>query len=252
MTLRIGIKFLCLLLLSSFLFSTNAFAAPWQFEIAPYIWGMNMRGRTSIGPATFDVNQSFTDLLKHLDVAAMLYATAHKDQLGFYFNGMYSSLSDNGHFYDVKVHADNQFGVFGGGISYIAFQRQLSNERAVSLEPYAGVRYTLNNSTLKLNNSSFSKNVNWTDPVIGLRFDYAFNKKWTALLIGDIGGTNASTHYSYSAGAFLGYQSLSWQHVKLYLGYRILGQHYQTGSGRSFYDWDMKLYGPLLGIGFIF
>jgi hypothetical protein len=243
---------LCLLFISLCLFVSDAFATPWNFEITPYIWALNMNGHTSVGPATLPVDQTFSDIFKHLNVAGMLYATAHKDRFGLYFNGIYAVISDGETVDGIHISGKNKFGVFGAGISYIAYQNQLNWQSKFILEPYAGARYTLNNTTINLNNFSFSKNVNWTDPVLGLRMDYIYNKKWSGYLIGDIGGTNTTTHYSYSAGAFVSYQPPTWRYVKTYLGYRLLDQHYQTGHGLGYYNWNVKLFGPVLGFGITF
>jgi len=245
----IRLVLLCLTLLSFSLFSSNALADPWKFEIAPYAWALNMNGHVSEGPVTLTVNQHFTDLLEHLDGAGMLYASAHKNAFGFYFNGLYSSLSNSQQIHTINTSGNTQYTVLDGGVSYIVFQHEFNHDRNLSLEPYAGVRYTNNNTKLTIGGISLERNVDWIDPVVGMRFNYSFNKKWLAYLIGDIGGTSSSTQYSYSAGAFLGYQPKSWNTAILYLGYRILDQYYQTGSGLNYYNWNMKLFGPVVGLG---
>jgi len=248
----IRLVFIYLIMLSSFLFSTSTLADPWKFDITPYLWAINMNGRVTNGPATLHINQSFSDLLNHLEGAGMLYATAHKDAFGLYFDGVYAVLSNSQQISMINTSARNNYGVFGGGISYIVLDRELQNQSKISLEPYVGVRYTLNNTTLKVSTFSFKRNVNWTDPVVGMKLAYTFNKKWSAYLMGDVGGTNTSTHYSYNAGAFLGYQPTSWHIARMYLGYRLLDQHYQTGNGLNYFNWNMKLFGPVIGIGFTF
>jgi hypothetical protein len=233
-------------------FSSQAFSAPWTFEIVPYLWAINMNGRVSVGPKTIHIDEDFSELLKQFDTGGMIYTTAHKDNFGLYFNGIYASLSNSGEVDDITASGRNKFGILGGGISYIVFHRELSAERSMTLEPYLGLRYTFNNTTIDVLNLTFRKNVHWTDPVIGFQFTYGFNKVWAAQLSGDIGGTNTSTHYSYSTSALVHYQAKSWKHVKTYLGYRLLDQHYQTGENASFYDWDVKIFGPVIGVGFEF
>lgn len=234
-------------LIFSLLLSTHLFASPWNVEVTPYLWAINMNGTVTIGHKTTHIDQRFTDLLKHLDLGGMLYVTAHQDNLGFYLNGIYAALSDAGDADHISVSVHNKFGIVGAGISYIIF-----NHAKLKLEPYAGFRHTFNNTTLKIDDLSFKKKVKWTDPVLGLQFDYDFNPCWGTTLVGDIGGISASTQYSYTAGAFLKYQPCYWQHIKTYLGYRLLSQHYETGSGSQFYDWNVKIFGPVLGIGFTF
>ncbi len=251
--MRFKLTFIFCLNILLLFFSFATVASPWTFELAPYLWATNMIGRVTVGPASAHIDQTFSDLLNHLDFGAMLYGTAHKDNFGLYGNGMYVVLSDSVQPTPlINIKAKNYFGIFGAGISYIVWQHQFINSQKMSLEPYAGARYTLNNTTVTLADIRFKKNVNWTDPVIGMRMDYDFNRCWGSQLVADVGGTNTSTHYSYSAGAFVSYQNPMWQHVKAYLGYRFLQQHYETGSGLNFYDWNMKLFGPVAGVGFIF
>ncbi len=241
-------------LLPAFCCGVSFASNPWTFEIAPYIWGVNMNGSVGVGPARAHVDQSIGNLLKQLNFAAMLYATAHKDDFGLYFNGIYSVTSDSLSTTDFNVKEKNRFGIYGAGLSYIVFQRDFLYQRKIALEPYLGARYTVNNTTVNVNQFSFKKDVNWTDPVVGFRLNYHFTRSWLALLTGDIGGINGSTHYSYSASALIGYQasSPSLSFLSTYLGYHILDQHYQTGNGANFYNWNMKLFGPVLGVMFTF
>jgi hypothetical protein len=231
---------------------------PWQFEVAPYLWALNMDGKTSVGPTTATINESFNDILKHLNFAGMLYATAHKDNFGLYFNGIYAVTSDSGTFTTplggININVKNKYGIFGGGLSYIIYNHLFSNQSILQFEPILGARYTLNNTKLTLNQFSVSKNVNWTDPVIGLKARFDFNPRWSITLMGDLGGTSTSTDYSYSASGLIGYQpsTPSLKHVSTYLGYRLLKQKYITGSGIHYYQWNMRLFGPLLGVALHF
>jgi hypothetical protein len=232
------------------LYSSLATAMPWKFEIDPYIWAINMNGRVGVGPATAHVDESFHDILKDLNFAAMVYAAAHKDKFGLYVNIIYAVTSTDASVPPISIDVKNKLGIFGAGISYIVLDRKYPNYREIIVEPYAGARYTLNNTTVNISHFGVSDNVNWTDPVIGLRLTYNLNKKWYVNLSGDIGGTNHATDCSYSAMGLLGFEP--WEHTGFYLGYRLLSQHYQKGTGLNFYNWDMKLFGPLLGFRFTF
>ena len=67
--------------------------------------------------------------------------------------------------------------------------------------------------------------------------------------MGDVGGIN--NHNSYDLQGYIGYKPvkpLFFENMTLYLGYRLLHQKYTTGSGLSFYAWNMNISGPLLGV----
>jgi hypothetical protein len=247
-----NVYFIPLVLLS--FFSTPSNSTPWSFEIAPYLWAINMNGTVGEGSKTLYLDETFSDLLKQLNMGGMVYATAHRDNIGFYTNAVYASLSDSDSdkVETVSINVKNKFGIIGLGVSYIVLNHEWANDKKFSVEPYAGIRYTFNNTTLEVDTLKLRQNVNWVDPVIGIQLDYDFNKHWGSQLVGDIGGTNATTQNSYSAGAFIKYKPDLWQHLKTYLGYRILSQHYETGSGANYYDWNVKLFGPVIGLGFTF
>jgi hypothetical protein len=226
--------------------------AAWHFRVAPYLWALNMSGTTQIGARRVHVDESFSDILNHLDFAGMLWLEAEKGKLGIFLNSLYAVLSDSASDAPLSLNARVQYGIFAGGLSYVAYQ---TNQ--FSIAPYAGFRYTLNHNKLTLNAPIFSitakRNISWTDPLIGARLLYELNKAWSFTLAGDIGGTNATTDYSYNITGLIGYHPQTMMtYTTIYFGYRQLDQNYQTGSGTNKYVWDMKIRGPLLGIAFDF
>jgi hypothetical protein len=233
------------------LMPATASASQWQFEVTPYLWTLNMNGQVGIGPVTTHVNESFSNIFHHLDFAAMVYASAHKDDFGFYGNVLYASLSDSGNLganHGIRVKANEDYGIFGAGISYVVGRHEFSNLSAIAVEPYAGARYNLVNTSLKVNNfSTLRDNQHWTDPVLGLNLNYMFNKQWSLRLAGDIGGTSTNRQYSYSATGLIGYTPQSfWTNTTTSLGYHFIAQHYISGSGFNRYEWNMHLFGPVL------
>lgn len=226
----------------------------WKFEVAPYIWAMNMNGRVQTGNKTAHIAQTFSDILSQLNWAGMVYLDAHKDKLGLYFNAMYAVLSQTDKTGPINVNLTTKYGVFGAGVSYQVYKKILANQVSqVNVEPYVGLRYTIDNTTLKIARFSFTNNQNWTDPVIGAKVNYIINKQWLAFVAGDVGGTNFNNHNSYSANAFIGYKPQSFlTNTTVYAGYRLLYQYYITGSGTSRFGWDMKLFGPVVGLGINF
>lgn len=234
------------------LLTSLGFAAPWKYEIDPYIWAINMNGHVGVGPATAHVDQSFSEILRHLNMAAMVYASAHNGRYGIYGNAVYAVTSVDASEDSIDIDLKNKYGIFDAGLSYIAYQNRARDHREFTVEPYAGVRYTFNNTTVNISHIAFNKNVHWSDPVVGVSLKYNFNQQWYVKASGDAGGTSRSTDFTYSALGLLGYHPATWQHTSMYLGYRLLSQTYQTGSGLNFYKWDMKLFGPLLGFSFTF
>lgn len=229
----------------------------WQFDIAPYLWAANMNGRVGAGPITAHMSENFSDILSQLNVGGMLWLGAHKGPFGIFLNSMYIVLSDNAMVGSVKVDQKTRSGLFTAGISYIILQKQIARAdgsmNQLQLEPYLGDRYTLNDVRISLFNLTINNNHNWQDPIVGLRMTYDW-PRFVIQLAADIGGTNAGRQYSYNWAALLGYkpENPKMKHVTFDLGYRNLYQVYKTGSGRNYFNWNMREFGPILGINFSF
>lgn len=252
-TLKNNIKSLLLILSALFFTSPPAYSAEtsdWHFRIAPYLWAINMNGTTQLGTRRVHIDESFSDILKDLDYAGMLWLEADKGNVGIFLNALYSVLSDSAQDGILSLNAKAHFGLISGGISYLIYQRN-----GFAFTPYAGFRYTLNDNKLTASIPSLQitlkDNQHWIDPLIGARLLYQFNAPWSFTLAGDIGGTNTSTDFSYNWLALLGYHPQTrLKCATFYAGYRLLGQNYQRGTGASTYVWKVKIAGPILGVAF--
>lgn len=230
-------------------------AKGWDFNLAPYVWLMNMNGDTGVANARVHVDENFSDLVKELQGGAMLWFEANNDRVGLFANALYAVLDANTDVAGFTIHSKEKFGLYTLGASYVAYRAQYKDCSKFEFTPYVGARITTNDVSIDVRNTnlSVSNNHTWTDPIIGMRLDYAFNKYWQIIGAADIGGTNFNTHKSYNLNAFIGYTPYkSMPYFTFYLGYRWLNQHYETGSGINYFLWNMKLFGPILGFNFAF
>jgi len=247
-----------LTLITSLIFiSFSAKATPdvnnpaWQIDIAPYAWGINMDGRVSQGPFNASVSESFEDIMKHFDGGGMLWLDVYKGPVGAFINGLYADLSDHGEIDSDSLHVKTHFGLVSYGLSFIILQKDIKSTR-LQIEPYAGARYTFLNNTLSTTFFNVEDNRSWTDPIIGIRVRDDFTQRWLVLLAADVGEGNPHKQYSYNLNAFLGYkpENKEFKNTTVYFGYRYLYQHYEHESGLDFFEWNMRLFGPVLGINF--
>lgn len=232
----------------------------WRFTVAPYLWALNMNGTVHIKTAHAHVNQTFNDILNEMNWAGMLWVEANKDKFGVFGNALYASLSQSASAGLFSAHVNNNFGLYSAGVSYEIYKKCFCQETCESdliIEPYLGFRHTVSNIQLTLNtplgNVRKSKNEAWTDPIVGARFRIDMTKAWTVTLAGDVGGTNTNNHYSYNVLGLLGYKPQTiMKYTTWYLGYRLLDQHYVTGVTSNYYNWNMKLFGPIASVAFNF
>lgn len=228
----------------------------WRFDVAPYLWAINMNGRVQVAPITTHIDQDFSQILKKMNIGGMLFLDAYYDKWDIYFNGMYAELTDGDHLNTISANATDRFGIFGIGAAYQVYEYCFAND-IFSIEPYAGARYTRNDVTLEISHGigriSAKNNQDWIDPLVGARLRLVLDKTWSMVLSADVGGVNTSKQYSYNIMGLIGYKPQTMmKHASFYLGYRLLDQRYQTGHGLNFFDWNMKLYGPMAGVVFDF
>lgn len=229
-------------------------ASSWTVSAAPYLWAIKMNGIVQQGNAQVHISQSFIDIMKHFQGGGMLWLDAHKDKFGLFFNALYSVLEDNQSIRNIPISAHNNFGIFSAGASYELFEKSFFNdEQQWRLELFSGARFTLNRTTLKIAYIPVASNKQWTDPIIGLRSTYEFNKQWQTIIAADVGGINQ--HNSYDIQGYLGYTPKKqhiFEHSIFYLGYRFLHQYLSTGYATNLYVWNMDISGPVLGMKAIF
>ena len=226
-----------------------------QFTITPYLWAINMNGYVGVASLSSQhVSQDFSDIMQNFDAGGMLYLEAKKNGLCIFFNGLYAALSQTVHVGSLTINTTNGFGLFSGGVSYETFDRTFQNGSELSVEPYLGVRDTLNDATVSIANTNLSASLNeqWVDPILGARVNYNITKAWLTVLAADVGGLSSSD-YSFNANGYIGYKPQTMmKNMVFYLGYRWLHQNYQTGANTNYFSWNMDIFGPVVGISFVF
>lgn len=219
-------------------------AASWNYELAPYLWASSMKGTQQSGPWRFHVSEPFTKLLKELDFGAMLYVAAYRDNWGVFFNGIYSKVSDTVNVDTFRIHTTSLMTIDSAGLSH-----KFNYHSQWTFEPYSGARYTLNDTKVAINALSLKQKYNWTDAIIGARIGYNINSAFTVEGTADYG--QGAHSKSYNLSGLLGYQSPTrFKNTRFYLGYRFLHQNYHHGEGKTYYLWDMNLFGPIAGFAY--
>ena len=176
--------------------------------------------------------------------------TAQKGKWLFGFDGMYFKLTDD------------MTGNFGGTAEITVKQQiyQLAaayrvQDKVNKLDVLGAVRYTSVDNGFNhtppppppaIPNLSRSKDVSWTDVVVGVRVLAPIADDWSFLGYVDMGAGDSDLTYQLIAGA-------NWQFTKSLtakFGYRHLYADYETDD-KSF-KWDMAMQGAYLGLGIAF
>ena len=100
------------------------------------------------------------------------------------------------------------------------------------------------------NTESARDKVDWVDPVIGLYYIWPFSDRWALSLRGDVGGFGVGSEFAWQGVGILRWQVSSG--VGVLFAYRYLSNDYEDGKGADYFEYDMSMQGPALGVVFTF
>jgi len=199
--------------------AANAQQAPdrWTVELTPYLWAAGLDGNTAADGTGSEIDTDYKFFsLDNLDFALGTAVEAHKGRWGVLGDAMYVEFSDE---FD---RAPNSEVEISGGVFDMVGLMAASNGRP--LELVFGLRYVALKSTVDIAPVPRAEaRESWLDPIIGLRYAYDFNDRWSVALRGDVGGAGISSHSSELAtnvSAIFGWRISD--KVTLRGGYRIL------------------------------
>ena len=216
---------------------------PWRVTIAPYLFASGLSGQQQIGNIRTNIDLSFGDVLDHLDWAAMGYVNVQNDKWVFnadFYQGKLSNFVEAGPA-GVPVQLTLGTGIYAPTVGYHV------HDNAVI---YAGARIWRVRATVALPRQFDAREVTWADPVVGFRMRAPINRKLEFAFSGDFGGFGAAADYDVMAWPMLGYNiGNGW---RAELGYKLNYVDYSTNKTNRFYEFDMLLHGPTLGVSYTF
>lgn len=191
MTESSGYRLRLILLLLLQLATTSAAADErWQLSVTPYLWNASVSGTISGegtgGDQSVKPDYSFFTL-DNLDDYLALQIEAGHGRYGILFDTLRVRYQDTTESSPLRLHAATELGFFELTGRYTPGNNHL--------DLLAGVRRAFLDLDLELLplGPFTHRAFDWTDPLIGLRYRYAMNRKWSLLARGDIGGFNVST-----------------------------------------------------------
>ncbi len=218
----------------------------WSFSISPYVWAASLSGTVGVeGVPSLEVDASFGDILRNLDIAAMTLVELRYRQFGIYADIVYTNISVDGDppseiaLDDADVRSELFIGTFGGGY------RALEGERGI-LDLLAGVRAWSVDTTLDLDGGpldgqEFQSNENWVDPVVGIKGRFNLGHGFYVNGLAHVGGFGAASDLTWDVFGGIGYQFNDT--ISAVAGYR----HLEVDYDRSGFKFDVELSGPVTG-----
>ncbi len=235
----------------------------WRFELNTWIWLTAMNGEIGVRDRSADVDASFADIL---DASDSVLAFSGRLELGFgpfagFVDGYYSNLGiedASGPAGIASIDIEVEQTIVDFGLMYRLGDWEPSgdaaaNVRNITLDLYAGVRYTgLDTELDPANEATRSSSENWFDPIVGAKLVWPFAEKWHVAVNGDVGGFGVESDLTWSATGVVGYDfSLFDIPSTVSFGYRAIGWDY-TSEGDNEFKWDIIQHGLILGMALRF
>jgi len=217
----------------------------WSFNLSTYAWATSITGTISAGGRSADVDISFQDVVRHLDMAFMGSAELRYKRWGFMGDIIYARLHD-----DIAPPAGVLYSSTHEVVketigTFLLSYRAVDHDRTY-LDLFAGARVYSFYSEIVLRPNlapvgfSASGTTTWVDPIFGVRGRCYLSNLFFLNGYGDIGGFGAGSELSWQVLGTVGIQAARWCDVQV--GYRALGFEYQ---GRA--KQEITTHGPIMG-----
>lgn len=223
----------------------------WECWGSLYGWATALEGDVSIRGHNAPVDLGFDEILDNIDFAFMGTFGIARDRWSFLADGFYAKLGSS-----VSAgtsHLDVEMEQFIGNfvVGY-----NLASTAATRVDVYAGMRVNSLSADLDIDiigpwgqrqrQSSHSASKTWVDPIVGVRLQQQLSEKFFFRVLGDVGGFNVSSDFTWQAMAAFGYRIC--EGGDLVLGYRGIGTDYTDGG----FGYDVISHGLLLGFEYKF
>lgn len=227
----------------------------WEFNLAPfYVWMMDMDGNVDLGTNSGEVDVPFSDITDNLEAAFIVHFEAmHKSNFGVLVDVLYMDLEGTENVptsvpfnTQAKVDLDMTVSELSG------LYRIKKDEHAFDL--IAGMRYVELDLDVSLSSNgpldglNPNNNVDWVDPLVGGRWTWDIHEQWSFIARGDVGGFGVGSDFAWQGLGLVEYQPF--KHASFLAGYRVIEIDYDEGSGASYFRYNVKTSGPLVGINF--
>jgi hypothetical protein len=216
--------------------------------VAFYALGIGLDGSATVGNATADIDVSFSEVLDHLDWAAMGGYRYQTESWSMRVDMIYASLTGeqtgSGGLTRAKVALDQAMIEIDGGYRL--------NE---NLELLVGLRYWDYDTDIALfipnmQAVQVASDESWIDPLIGAHLTLPIGSNWEFVARGDIGGFGVGSDFAWQVTAFF-----NWtvgENFGVLFGYRFFDFDFEDDSGSDRKAFDMQQGGPAVGVSFAF
>jgi hypothetical protein len=221
-------------------------ASEWTFDFAPYYWAASVGGSVTVDGEDIDLEGGGDGFFGEPALSGFLgHFEAHHGPWSYVLAPTFiTSELEGGQ--SPNVDAD----VTIRAQMHEAF---VAREFAPHWEWLLGARYQQIDTEIDLSianvlQGSVDDTRSWLDPIVGLRYQTGLGEDWGLHARADIGGFGAGSDFAWNASLLASY-SIS-EHWGAYFGYRALVIQFEDRGGSDDLEYDLSLYGPIIGVNY--
>ena len=220
----------------------------WQQSIAIYGMGAAINGTAQIGNVAVPVDVSISELFDNLEFGAMGVYRIENDTWSGTVDASFMALGGGGQTQGGRASANMD-------MDQLLVMATIGRKVVPGLELRASLVYIDLSTDLDVrlleSRTTASRDADWIDPAIGLRFTTPFGgDKWDFALTYDVGGFGVGSELMYATTASVHRQvtpTFGW-----FMGYRYLAFDCEDGKGSDYQRYDLSEQGPGVGVSFAF
>ena len=223
-------------------------SAAWRQSVAIYGMGAAINGTAQIGNVVVPVDVSISELFDNLEFGAMGVYRIENDTWSGTVDASFMGLGGGGKTQGGRASASMDMG-------QLLVMATVGRKVVPNLELRASLVYIDLSTDLDVrlleSRTTASRDADWIDPAIGVRFTTPFGgDKWKFALTYDVGGFGVGSELMYATTASVHRQvtpACGW-----FMGYRYLAFDYEDGKGGNYQRYDLSEQGPGVGVSFAF
>ena len=225
----------------------------WHGLVAPYLWALNTSGDVAVGPVDVDFDLPFTTALEQLKAAFQVRGELRKGRLGIAGDFTNLEVAKGGAFSRPLPDGSSTDGDLDLRIQLLEawpYYRLGDDDNAFDL--MAGLRYYSFRTAIdfKRLDQGVSRQFNWTDPLVGVRWLGQVSPKVVLIARADLAGFGAGSELTLNLQG-----GVHWQFSRvagLAVEYRWMDIDYEAGAPErpAFFKFDASMHGAVAGVTF--
>jgi hypothetical protein len=227
----------------------------WKFSGSIYGWMPSIKGETAEGE---DVDVSFSDLVKRLNLTFMGSVAARKNKLSLLLDGIYMNVEDKSNNTllqnDLLKLSVTNVQLKAWIVTPMIAYNILNSDR-VKLDLLTGARYLYLKADVDLRlkmptnttHSSNSASTDFWNGIVGVMGNIKLNEQWYLPFLGDVG--TGDTDLTWQVFGGVGYK---FENFDLVAGYRHLEWNFDSNDRGGDLLNDLYISGPMVGFRYFF